>query len=147
MNSSLSKRYIEVMFKSNRVLRDQMRYSSNIAHLSILQIHTLSFLKEKTNAQMSEIAEHFHIELPSATSLLNKLVALQLVERLADDKDRRLVRVALTAAGHDVLKKAMEEKLTHVEHMLSYLTDTEQHELLRLLEKLNERIEQQHEKK
>jgi MarR family transcriptional regulator, organic hydroperoxide resistance regulator len=141
MSTTITKRYIEIMFKSNRILRDQMRFSSDIAHLSILQIHTLSFLKQKTNVQMREIAENFHIELPSATSLLNKLVALQLVKRQADEKDRRLVRVSLTEAGNDILKKAMEEKLTHVEHMLSYLTDTEQHELLRLLEKLNERIE------
>ena len=142
MTSTTAKKFIEVMFKNSRMLREEMRYSSNIAHLSMLQIHTLSFLKQKKNAQMSEIAENFHIELPSATSLLNKLVALQLVERQADEKDRRMVRIALTKAGHDILKKAMEEKLTHIEHMLSYLTESEQHELLRLLEKLNERIEQ-----
>jgi len=142
MTSTTAKKFIEVMFKNSRMLREEMRYSSNIAHLSMLQIHTLSFLKQKKNAQMSEIAENFHIELPSATSLLNKLVALQLVERQADEKDRRMVRIALTEAGQDILKKAMEEKLIHIEHMLSYLTESEQHELLRLLEKLNERIEQ-----
>ncbi len=119
-----------------------MQYSTNIAHLSILQIHTLSFLKQKENVPMTEIAEQFHMELPSATSLLNKLVALQLVKRHADEKDRRMVRIALTEEGKDILKKAMEEKVTHIEHVLSYLTETEQHELLRLLEKLNERIEQ-----
>ena len=142
MSTVTAKRFIEVMFKNSRVLREEMRYSSNIAHLSVLQIHTLSFLKQKKNAQMSEIAEYFHIELPSATSLLNKLVTLQLVKRQADEKDRRMVRVVLTEAGNDILKKAMEEKLTHIEHMLSYLTESEQQELLRLLEKLNERIEQ-----
>jgi DNA-binding MarR family transcriptional regulator len=142
MSTAAAKKFIELMFRNSRMLREEMRYSSNIAHLSILQIHTLSFLKEKRNAQMSEIAENFHIELPSATSLLNKLVALQLVERQSDEKDRRMVRIALTDAGNDILEKAMEEKLTHMEHTLSYLTEEEQHELLRLLEKLNERIEQ-----
>jgi len=139
--TTIAKRFLEVMFRNNRVLREQMRYSSGIAHLSILQIHTLSFLKEKKDAQMSEIAEHFHIELPSATSLLNKLVALQLVKRHADAKDRRMVRITLTEAGNDLLKQAMEEKLIHVKKMLSYLSDNEQDELLRLLEKLNDRIE------
>lgn len=141
MPTTLAKRFIEVMFTNSCILRKQMSYTSNIAHLSILQIHTLSFLKEQKSVPMNEIAEHFHIEMPSATSLLNKLVALQLVQREADEKDRRLVRISLTDAGSDMLKKAMSEKLTHIEQMLSYLTDPEQQELLRLLEKLNDRIE------
>ena len=141
MSTTTARKFIELMFRNSRMLRDEMRYASNIAHLSMLQIHTLSFLKQKQNAQMTEIAENFHIELPSATSLLNKLVALQLVKRQADEKDRRMVRIALTEAGNDILKKAMEEKVAHMERMLSYLTESEQHELLRLLEKLNERIE------
>ena len=141
MNSTTAKRFLEVMYKNSRMLKDEMRYTSDIAHLSIQQIQTLSFLRQKENAQMSEIAEYFHIELPSATSLLNKLVALQLVKRQADEKDRRMVRIVLTDAGRDMLKKAMEEKVTHIEHMLSFLTESEQQELLRLLEKLNERIE------
>lgn len=141
-----AKRYIEVMFKSGRLLREQMKYSSDLSHLSILQIHTLSFLKEKSNASMGEIAEHFHIELPSATSLLNKLVALHLVKRLPDEKDRRLVKVALTDEGNNILKNAMEEKLIHVKKMLSYLSEDEQNELLRLLEKLNDRIEKKYER-
>lgn len=94
---------------------------------------------------MSGIAEHLHIEMPSATSLLNKLVALQLVERQQDDKDRRLVRITLTDKGSALLKKAMEEKVKQLEHMLSYLSETEQEELLRLLEKLNERLEKNNE--
>lgn len=145
MESKLAKKhatkFVEVMFASSRLLKERMHYSSKLCDLSILQIYTLRFLKEKANAQMSEIAEHFHIELPSATSLLNKLVTLQLVERKPDEKDRRLVRISLTEAGNKLLKRALEEKINQIEHMLSYLSEEEQEELIRLLEKLNKRIE------
>lgn len=141
MADTLVTKFIEVMFKTSRLFRDRMHYSSKIAHLSFLQVQTLTYLKLHNNAQMSEIAEHFHIELPSATSLLNKLVALQLVKRQHDEKDRRLVRVVLTEEGDAVLKQAKKEKEAHVEKLLSYLTQKEQHELLRLMEKLRERIE------
>lgn len=142
MVSELAKKYFETMFKNSRLWRDKMNFSSDLTHLSIVQLHALSFLKRQKSAQMSEIAEYFNIELPSATSLLNKLVALQLVERQPDEKDRRLVRIILTEAGSRLLDQAMEEKLSHIDHMLSFLTDKEQHELLRLLEKLNDRIEE-----
>src|SRR5882757_3909316 len=108
MNDVLTSKFIEIMFKCSRLLRGHMEYSSDVAQLSILQIQTLSFLKHHDNAQMGEIAEYFNIELSSATSLLNKLVTLQLVERQTDPKDRRLVRISLTKKGSELLKKAME---------------------------------------
>ncbi len=145
MTDTLATKFIEIMFKTSRIFRERMHYSSQIAHLSFLQIQTLTYLKLHTNAQMSEIAEHLHIELPSATSLLNKLVALQLVQRQQDEKDRRLVRIALTEEGNAILTIAKKEKEAHVKQMLSYLTDEERHELLRLMEKLHERIEKDYE--
>jgi DNA-binding MarR family transcriptional regulator len=145
MTNSLATKFIEVMFKTSRLFRGKMHYSSQIAHLSFLQIQTLAYLKIHNNAQMGEIAENFHIELPSATSLLNKLVGLQLVKRQQDEKDRRLVRIVLTDDGNNILKQARKEKEEHVSQMLSYLTQEEQQELLRLMEKLNERIEKDYE--
>ena len=141
MPNPVATKFFEVMFKNSRLLRDKVNYSSDIIQLSMLQIQTLSLLKRQSHVQMREIADYFHIELPSATSLLNKLVTMNLVKREQDIKDRRLVRVMLTDDGNNMLKKAMDEKLKNLEHMLSYLSETEQHELLRLLEKLNDRIE------
>ena len=141
MANQLAVKIFEAMFKNSRLFKDKVNSSSEYTHLSILQIHTLSLLKKNASLPMSDVAEYFRIELPSATSLLNKLVALQLVKRQQDEKDRRLVKVALTEKGDALLKKAMDEKITHIEHMLSYLSEAEQHEWLRLLEKLNERIE------
>jgi len=145
MTNQLALKIFEAMFKNSRLFKDKINSSSEYTHLSILQIHTLSLLKRNTSLPMSDIAEYFRIELPSATSLLNKLVALQLVKRQQDIKDRRLVKIALTEKGESLLKKAMDEKITHIERMLSYLSEIEQHELLRLLEKLNERTEKDYE--
>ena len=145
MTDTLASKFIEVMFKTSRIFRGRMHYSSQIAQLSFLQVQTLAYLKVHNNAQMGEIAEHFHIELPSATSLLNKLVALQLVKRQQDEKDRRLVLIVLTEEGISILKQAKKEKEVNVEKMLSYLSQSEQQELLRLMEKLNERIEKDYE--
>ena len=145
MADTLVTKFIEVMFKCSRLFRERMHYSSKIAHLSFLQIQTLAYLKMHHNAQMTEIAENFHIELPSATSLLNKLVSLQLVKRQQDEKDRRLVRIVLTEEGSNMLAEAKKEKESHIAQLLSYLSAEEQHELLRLMEKLNERIEKDYE--
>ena len=82
---------MEMLFSISRLMKDEMSFTSNLTHLSILQIQTLVFLnqnKDKKNS-MSDIAEFFHIELPSATSLIGKLCDQKLVKRLADSTDRR----------------------------------------------------------
>src|SRR6266576_2561990 len=110
MTNKLSNKISEILFKVVRLLKKEMSYKDEFAQLSVLQIQALFFLKQNKNAQMSEIAEHFHIELPSATSLLNKLNQMDFVERNADPNDRRLVRIVLSKKGEAVLKQAMDER-------------------------------------
>jgi DNA-binding MarR family transcriptional regulator len=145
MTDAIANKFIEAMFKNSRLLREKSDFSSDVSHLSILQMQTLSLIKRQSKLQMSEIAEYFNMELPSATSLLNKLVTLQLVERQKDPNDRRMVRVILTTEGNTLLKEVMKKKANHIEKMLSFLTKEEQAELLRLVEKLNSRIENHYE--
>src|SRR5476651_2068641 len=99
MASPVATKFFEVMFKNSRLLRDKINYSSDITQLSMLKVQTISLLKRNYSIHMGEVADYFHIELPSATSLLNKLVTLQLVKREQDSRDRRLVRVTLTDEG------------------------------------------------
>ena len=132
---------VEIMFKIFRYMKGEMSYTDNLIHLSILQIQTLVFLGHNKTTSMSDIAGHFHIELSSATSLVNKLCDLQLVERREDTQDRRLVMIALTSKGKALLKQAMVQRRKKLEKMLSYLSEKEQTDLLTILETLHKRIQ------
>ncbi len=131
----------ETIFTIVRLLKRQMTFKSDFFQLSVLQIQALCFLKQKENAQMSEIAEYFRIELPSATSLLNKLHQMELVERQADPKDRRLVRINLTDQGKSLLKQVMDERSKKVAKMLSYLSGEDKKQLFRILRTLSVELE------
>ena len=135
---------VEVMFSVSRLMKGEMEYTNNVAHLSILQLHTLKFIGEHGEVSMSKIAEKFHIEHPSATSLLNKLYDQNFVVRRTDTEDRRLVHVSLTAEGRKLLERAMHDRRKKIEKILSYLSDTEKKNLLSILKtlqiKLQERV-------
>lgn len=141
MSNNITNEITETLFKVIRQLKKEMSQKENCAHLSMLQIQALFFLKQNKNAQMSEIAEHFCIELPSATSLLNKLNQMELAERTADPNDRRLVRIALTKKGEKTLKQAIEERNKKVEKMLSYLSEGEKNQLFHILQTLDKKLE------
>jgi len=91
-------------------MKGEMSYTCNLTHLSVLQIQTLFYLKQNQKTSMSDIAQYFRIELPSATSLINKLSDQKLVKRYDDLQDRRLVMLTLTSEGKTLLEQAMAQR-------------------------------------
>lgn len=132
---------VEMMFKVSRLMKNEMSYTNNLVHLSILQIQALCFLNQNKKVSMSDIAGYFRIELSSATSLLNKLYDQKLVERHEDAKDRRLVLITLTSDGKKLLERAMSQRKKKIEKILSYLSAKEKNELLLILKTLDNKIQ------
>lgn len=142
INSQLT----EAIFTMSRLMKDQMSRTSQAGNLTIVQLQTLVFLKQHPHVPMSEIANYFKIELPSATSLINKLVREKLVTRKLDPKDRRLVRITLTDKGKNLLTQGMKERSRKIEKNLSYLSQEDKTNLLAILKKMIEKMEEQYEK-
>jgi DNA-binding MarR family transcriptional regulator len=132
---------IEEMFKISRLMKEKMSFTNSLMHLSALQVHALMFLNYNKEATMSDIADYFRIELPSATSLVNKLCDQKLVKRYEDLKDRRLVKIVLTADGKILLEQAIRQRKSKLEKLLSYLSEEEKTGLLNILKTLIDRLQ------
>lgn len=145
--TNLNATLVEEIFTFSRFMKEQMCFDSELMRLSMLQLQALVFLKRNTMAQMGEIAEHFKIELPSATSLINKLSKGGLVERKADDHDRRLVRIILTPQGEKLLDQAMKARSKKITETLSYLSEQDRKDLSLIMQKLTATMKKTDEKK
>lgn len=137
---------MEMLFKISRAMKEKMSFKSNLTHLSVVQIQTLFFLDSRQKVTMSDLAQHFLIELPSATSLINKLCDQDLVKRYEDKQDRRLVMVTLTQAGKSLLQLALQERKKKLEKLLSYLSTKEKQDLLSIFKTLANRLQKENEK-
>lgn len=95
---ALAERLHEV---SNRLSR-QMRTSSleewSQAELTIPQLRTLVLLNDGPQ-RMGEIAAYLGTSLSATTAMIERLETKQLVERMHDPSDRRVVTCRLTATG------------------------------------------------
>ena len=68
--------------------------------LSLAKVGVLRILAEATEPlPLSELAKHSHCVRSNMTQLVDRLEADGLVRRVNDGRDRRIRRVALTAAG------------------------------------------------
>lgn len=141
MNKSITNELVETLFKTFRLMKHQLSFTDKLIHLSALQIQALIFIDHNKNPRMHDIARHFRIELPSATSLLNKLWEMKLVKRQTDSKDRRMIRITLSTQGKKLLEQVVSERKSKLEKILSYLPENEKEELLRILKSLNSRLE------
>lgn len=145
MTQSTNAKIIELMFEFGRHLKGNMMVKSDLIHLSSLQVQTIIFLAANPKSTMSEIAKHFSIELPSATSLVNKLHKMGLIERQQEKDDRRKICIVLTEKGVELLKEAKRIRQQNIEKVLSYLSQEEKQELEKMLEKICKSLGDKHE--
>lgn len=72
----------------------------------------------------------------AVTNRVDRLVAKELVTRRHDPDNRRSVLVGLNPAGRKLVDKVLPSHLANEAELLSPLSDSEQHQLTRLLAKL-----------
>ncbi len=96
--------------------------------------HILKVLKKRGELPMSEIGRLVYISKSNMTSLIDKLVENRLAERLPDEKDRRVINIALTDKGKDLLRDWRKHSNNEIKMNLSTLSDED-------LEKLYESVE------
>lgn len=132
---------VDSLFELAKTIREKIATShSSVPAMGLAQLRALMYLGKVKKATMSDLANHFGIEMPSATSLLNKLYIQKLVKRTVDIHDRRLVIVSLTPAGKKLFNMSLKHTRGKLEELLSCLTETEKSNLLKILNKLNNQL-------
>ena len=102
-------------------------------NLSSSHFHILFMLEDLGVQSMSDIGKHMQINKSNLTPLVQKLIDHQLVERIADEKDRRYIRIGLTAMGIKLLEVY---KVKMAEHLMKKLSILKPEELQKLADSL-----------
>jgi DNA-binding MarR family transcriptional regulator len=103
--------------------------------ISFLELKGLAaFIDENREYSVSEISNLIHLPLPNITSIINRLEKKKIVKKQRDNKDGRIVRVALTSKGKKLRYGFMQRRVQEVKGLLDRLTVQEQNELLNALE-------------
>lgn len=103
------------------------------------QISILASVSRLGPLTLGELADAERVAPPSITRAAAKLVDDGLLERQADESDRRVVRVRLTDAARALLDETRHRKTTWLVAQLDRLSDDERHRLgaaLDVLERL-----------
>ena len=88
------------------------------------QAKTLHFLSHGQR-RMSEIAGRLDVEMPSATTMIDRLVAKALVERGQDPADRRAVVCSLTQEGMETVEQFQAIRAARTESLAAVMSTEE----------------------
>ena len=141
MADEINEQILETLFKIARNFKGGMHGDFEHSHLTMLQCQALECVKKQTGAHMGDIASHFSTSMPTATALIDKLIAAKLVKRENDAKDRRIVKIFMTKLGDKFLHQVVKRKSEKMGKVLSYLSKPDKLELLRILEVLAQKSE------
>jgi len=103
-----------------RAIRAEMR-SHRTPDLSVPQFRALLFLRRTPGASLSQVADHLGLTPPSASKLVDGLVARGLLARQDSQADRRRVVLTVTAAGEAILDSALESTQARLAETLARL--------------------------
>jgi DNA-binding MarR family transcriptional regulator len=84
---------------------------------------------------MTELGKELGMPLSSTTRIVDWLVRANIIERVGDPDDRRIVRVRLTENGCQIHRTGMDFNKKQLMNMLAIYTPEEQEQLLRLMHK------------
>ncbi|MDQ2802155.1 MAG: MarR family transcriptional regulator [Pseudomonadota bacterium] len=127
-STSISDAEYRMLAMFRRELRLFMQFSEDVAvkaGLTAQHYQALLTIRAAPEAQMlvGELAEQLLIRPNSATELVDRLEALQLVERNAAQNDRRQVRVVLTESANKLLQSLAAMHRDELQRLGPLLTD------------------------
>jgi DNA-binding MarR family transcriptional regulator len=117
------------------------------SRLSASDFQALMLIGERQRCIVSDVAQNLNISPTTASSLVDRLVRNNFVERYRSDADRRIVRLELTPDGARIREEAVALQLLHCRQMLDELAPDEAETFVALMQKIGDRLNQRAEER
>ena len=94
-------------------------------HLSLSQLRVLYFLRRRSRASLSEVADYLDVTRPTMSAMVERLVQRGLVDRISDPAERRRIILTLTPTGEAEMERVYDATLQTVADRLEGLSEVQ----------------------
>ena len=126
-----------------RLMQEISRYENNYVtegKITCQQFLALEQLSTRDEWRMNEFVEKSETSFSTATGMIDRLVNHGLAKRHRSQEDRRVVLVAITGKGRQVLTEVYAQKKEGIIHLFKRLTAEDRQLYLDILTKLVQRL-------
>ena len=107
-----------------------------------VQLMTLHFVKHNDNCKTSDIANFLSVTPPDTTRIVETLVKKGFVERINDEKDRRIIRLRTTRNGKKVVETIRQELTISFSKILEKMNEQDAKALLKGMKALSDALKE-----
>ncbi len=148
MNTKTLKQLLDSCFLARRIVETlpELPHGMKPRHIHVLDtIHTIQ--ETQSACRVSDVSSALNITMPSITRLIQELHALNLVEKYADENDKRATLLRLTEQGRTCVKYHVTDFQKEWTEALNELPDEKARAVTEVIEKLWQTMPRKAEKK
>ena len=141
----MGKTELKILIGLHRNVNMLDKKTSKIAaeyNLTFSQFMVLEALYSKGDMSVGEVRERILSSVGTISLIVNNLVKMNYVERLSDEKDRRVCILRLTKEGYDVISKVAPENEAMIAESMEVLDQEEKEKLVYLLKKIGGKLDE-----
>ena len=141
----MGKTELKILIGLHRNVNALDKKTSKIAaeyNLTFRQFMVLEALYSKGDMSVGEVRERILSSVGTIPLIVNNLVKMNYVERLTDEKDRRICILHLTKEGHDVIGKVAPKNEAMITESMEVLDQEEKEKLVYLLKKIGGKLDE-----
>lgn len=105
------------------------------------QFIALQWLDEQGDMTIGDLSNKMYLAFSTTTDLIDRMEKNQLVQRVRDMQDRRVVRIHLLSEGEKIIKEVIDKRQEYLEQIVEDFDRSEVKELSNLLNKLFVRMD------
>ena len=135
-------------FESVASMEKELRYISHLIKQKgreILSNYTitppqfvaLQWLHESGDMTIGDLSNKMYLAFSTTTDLVDRMEKNELVQRVRDEQDRRVVRIHLLPEGERIIQEVIDKRQNYLRDLLQDFEVDEAQELLKLLKKLH----------
>ncbi|MEO4052039.1 MarR family transcriptional regulator [Solibacillus sp. CAU 1738] len=101
------------------------------------QFVALQWLHESGDMTIGDLSTKMYLAFSTTTDLVDRMEKNELVQRVRDEQDRRVVRIHLLPEGERIIQEVIEKRQNYLRDILGHFDEIEGADLIRLLQKLH----------
>jgi len=107
-------------------------------NITLPQFLILESIYREGESRMTDLARCMNVTTAAMTGLVDRLVRDNYLERVYDNSDRRIIKVKLTAAGNDLIKRVNERRRQMVIRIFGKISEKDRLDYLRILTQIKD---------
>ncbi|KZN94789.1 MAG: MarR family transcriptional regulator [Bacillaceae bacterium] len=131
----LIERYIKVSFIVTKRAEELVKCEID-PDITNEQHYLLRYIHQKERCTSTELANVFRVNKSAITAMINRLVEKGFVQRIRDEKDRRVIYLALTEKGSNLFASTEERVHKVVGSFITKFSEDEIESFIQTYEKL-----------